>query len=1053
MTYADLKSLDRLYNSLDDDAQTRRMDMTTPDDADWSDEWPDARTVLKFCSVPWDQHYSNVVGWKSDEQRDKWFDALDGDVVTLHTAWNYRSLEVYKPSLGKYEGSVRVPIPYETALGYNYLQVHAYDQPLPQYGDYQRSEFHYHITGINKLAGSTTELILELDAWTEYICSAHLDAVDLERGHWPMSQVDAAQWLKDPLSSPVRMSEPEPDLPEVKSKVMAEHFYPLYDDSPMVAVSMLADLTDPGALWTDGKEHDGKGWWSADDPGSGSYQDLGVTKDETFQPYPITTDVTQVGYQKGMADPNLAASPVVPSGGTAIVGHTVSPLHMYAVEPGDWPSFRRELQERLPQALQGVKAVYVMPSRYLNLGRSLVLGPVAFRVVTPNPAWDKLGSYGLDPDKWGYDKPWAGYAKMYSGQFSLLELSDMSGHTVTVGCEDLAGDLDVMARATSVWPFLSFEAFVDGIGGRGIKDYRVKPVDEATAQMPQGLWEQVRMTWDVPTYALYADNRTNAALTYASRRQSRDAANRRWQMARASATVSRSNGLNTVHAAYNDAIASAGASLASGNETNDTNWTNAHQSAETARANEGDSLATARTNTNNSAAATLANGNASAGTTQADASANADTDQTNGTQNFEYTHSSTQRGIDYDKAMKGIIQKYIMKEYSQESTWMNERNNTMHGYASASIPAGSGVSMLAHQIKTWKANHAVNNDQSRVNDPSMGSVPKQAQLEMAPGGTISDDAGFTVPGSTPGGDLGALATWTGQLVAQEALANLQISTRFNWSHQAIDFASSQAQGQYNETLAKTVDFNTSQNDLNRQNNESVLNRSIATRRANIARDYGTATGNNSRTYNTTVGNATRSYNTGITNADRTRGTAIGNADRSHATQAGVLARTNRLAQSAAAKERRVGEVGLDNEYRQKVFEADQARTIEMDTINAGLRASYASAPVQLTEASGDAALDQLGSRGVDVRIRRISKADEMQVGRTFQRWGYRMPSNTWIDNPKLTIRDRYTYWQCRDVWMTPSRMSETARSFLTDILKEGTTVWTSPDDMLTKGLE
>lgn len=1052
MEYGEIGSLGRLYDSLDDDLQQQRLEKTTPGDADYQNSWKNARTVLKFCNVPWDEGYANVVGWESDEQRDAWFDRLKGDSITLNTAWNYKSLEVYKPSLGKYEGEVQVPVPYETALGYNYLAVTAFDQPLPQYGDWQRSRFHYHITGISKLSGSTTVLTLELDAWTEYICSAHIDGLDLARGHWPTEQITADEWLKNPLESSIRMSEPEPDLPDVKSQVNGEHWYPLYD-RPVVIVGCTADLQEPGTWWSDGKPHDSAEWWHDDDPGTDAYHPNIQRHDETFGPYPITTDIGTTGSQQIGSSSSRLPAPVTSSSTSQPSNGMLTPLRFYALQPDDWQAFQHVLEQRYPQLIYAIKAVYVMPDRFVNLGDGFSIDGVMLKAVSADTTWKKLGGYQVTVDGVGYDDPWKAYAKMYASQFLVLEVSDLHGGTATIGCEDLAGSLSVYARASGLWPALNLQAFIDGVGGKGVHEYRVKPLQDARNQVPQGLWEQLSMSWDVPTYAMYADNRTNAAMTFAQRRYEREQAGKAYQRSMAAADTAYQNGLNSAHAGLRDALATADAEYRSGSASNDTAYTNAVTSADTALGNEQASTTAARDNSNAAASTALSNGNASAAAAQADGTTSANADEQNGKQNFSFTHDSTQRGIDYDKRMKSIELKYLMAEYNKESTWLNERNGTVHGYASASIPAGSGFQMIGHQIKTLQASHHTNNEQGRVSDPASGSVPKQASMSMSSSGTIGDDASFSVNGSTPGGDLGALGVWTGQLVAQEAMANLQIGTRFDWSHQAIDFASQQAEKQYQDTLDATVGYNTTQNDLTRDNNNAVLNRSISARRDNIARDYGTATANNGRSYSTAVGNASRSYSTGMSNAQRTRDASVANAGRSHDTQAGNLARSSNLRQSSAWKENRVSEANLANEYTQSVYQAQQDRIMANGSIDARLAASYAGMPVEVAHDSGDGTVDQYATRGIDIKVRRLSKADEAQVGRTFQRYGYRMPPNTWVADPKLNMRDRYTYWQARDVWLTPDRMSETAAMFLRRILTEGTTVWNSPDNVLKGGLE
>lgn len=1098
MAYGDLDSLDGLYESLDDDRQTRRLNKLTPGKAETNPEWHKAKTRLHLCNVPWDQSYQDVVAWKSDAERDRWFDRLDGDIIDLETAWNYKSLEVYKPALGKYQGSVRVPIPYETALGYNYLQVTMYDQPVPQYGDYQRNHFHYHITGIYKLAPNTTTLTLELDAWTEYICSARITAVDLARGHWPMQQVSADEWLKNPLGSPVRMSEPEPDLPQVKSMVRHEKFFPLYDDSPKVLCAMLADLADPASWWSDGRPHSKEQWWLDDNPGSDAHVDRTSMSHESFPSYPLETDIRRVGAQH--IDQNSSQgqpAPVTPSGASLPVGQNITPLHYYAFDPQDFGTFQHALSSKYPQLVYGIKAVYVLPSRYLHLGEQAVFDGAPYRVAEPDPAWKTLGGYELTADSFGYDHQWSAYAKMYASQFACLELSDLQGNTVTIGCEDLAGTLDVKARASSLWPFLSLQAFVDGVGGHGLKDYTVSPLQPDKAWMPQGLWETVSSKWDVPTYSLYADNRLSAALTYAKRRYARDALNKDYQRQLADIDVARANGLNDLQSAYVDArstamlgydntMREAETARANGNKSTAMARENTIRSAETARTNADETATTARRNTNeaantayhnagDSAATTLANANASAATSNADSNRTIDTTQKNGTQNIDYTQESTDRSIDYDKKMQEIALKYSQQVFAQDSTWTNERNNTMHAYALAGLPLGTGFNIAEKMYRTYQAQHQVNNDQGRVADHSMGSVPKQATMGLVPDGEVSSDGDFHINGSTPGGDTTALAFWAAQMAGQAGLVTNQVENRFKWTHEAIDFASKQQRDQMHESVNTTVDFNRLQNDLTHDNNKAILDRQTATQRQNTAADYQTATGNNSNTYNTAMGNAERSRDTALGNAQRVYDTETGNAQRTHDTTtdnaqnvynvtnanlqtnynttATNQERTRSRGYSSASMRQAVGLADLDNTLTQRKYEADQALAKGTASINAEVASSYAGAPEEVAHASGSGDLDALASRGLDIRIRRVSKADEAQIGRTFARYGYRMPPNTWIDNPVLDLRKHYTYWECRDAWVVSRRMSETARDFITAILKKGTTVWSSPDEVRETGLE
>lgn len=1142
MTYADLTSMDHLYESLDDPQQTARLDKLTPAGAELQEEWHDARTELKFCDVPWDTNYTNVVGWQSDEARDEYFEALEGDVVTLKTRWNYKSLEIFKPSLGKYIGEVRVPIPYETAMGYNYLYVRMYDQPVPQYGDYQRAHFYYHVTGIAKVSPSTTTLTLELDAWTEYMASATIHGVDLARGHYPMVAMSADQWLKNPLASPLRLDEPEPDLPDVRPMVASEHLYPLYDDQPLIIVGMLADLSQPQDWWGDGTAHSGSHWWNDDTPTGDSYQPRMTTQQQTFPPYPITTPITSVSPQDITPSSTLKhPSPVVPSSPSTPHGQTLTPIHYYAFTPDAWTSMQASITDKYPQLVYSIEVLFIIPSRYVRLGESKTFEGVSYRSVDSDGAWSSLGSYTVSTSAFGYDSTWAHQAKLYSGQFARIEVSDLQGNVASIRAEDIAGDLDMYARASTAWPFLRLQAFIDGIGGHGLKEYAVRPLQPGTVGIPQGAWEEYSYNYDVPTYALYADNNAKAAMQYASRSYRKQTAAKNYQRARAAADVSYANSINSVEATYRDALASTSATKTTATRSATTAYNNGIASADTAKnnafegaktnkitANENattardnskvaadlaqsnatdsavtsykDAMAAAATalqNTSAAAGTTKQNADTSAATSQADSTRSISATEENGKQNIDYTQQSTARGIDYDRAMKDIAQKYVQKEYGYQSRILNERNQSQHNYASAGIPLGSGFSMAEHQVRTFKASHAIDSDQGRVADPATGHVPKHAQLTMDSTGTLSAGDGFAVSGSTPGGDTLAFAAWAGQMAGQEALVNATISRDFDWAHQTIDFASSQAQGQFDETLSKTVDFNTLQNKLNHDNNTSVLTRQVGMQRANVAADYETALQNNLRTYNTAIANANRSNATSTGNAKRDLDTATGNADRSHTVALDIAQRTlvtaNRnadrsydittgnasrsyttdtdnikrtnatdianiathadLSTSAAAKEYTVGKTNAKNSYDQAIYEAQQSYELAQGAIQADLTSLYAGKPQMVASPSGSGDIDQLSSRGLDVKIRRISKGAERQVAQAFARYGYRMPEGTWVDKPTLVLRSSYTYWQCRDVWLSSVRMSETARNFLRRILMEGTTIWTSADKILDTGLE
>lgn len=1006
--YGELSTLESMYESLESDEQTRRLNDTTPTSLDASSDWDDARTTLKLCNVPWDTDYNNVVAWSDDDARDRWFDDLDGDTIELETSWNYKSLEIYKPSLGKYEGEVRVPIPYEEAMGYNYLYVVMYDQPVEEYGGYKRSHFYYHVTGINKLAANTVVLTLELDAWTEYANSAHIDAIDLARGHWPALRTDPDTWLADPLGSLVRLDEPEPDLPGVQAVVSYEHYVPLYDESPLVVVAMTTDMTRTDTPWAKGGRSDM--WWLATD-GVPPAPDATITSSgSTWPPLPISGTIEGVALpQVNGYDPQTAA-PSTPSDTSGnVAGGDPNALHMIGVNPESFGELMGLFTRRYPELLDAVKAVYVVPSRYVETGETHTLDGVQWLVVRQQPVWRKLDSVRVTPKLFGYPDNAAKWAKLYTSQFAVIEVSDLAGNVTTIGCEDIRGALDVYSRASALYPWLRMEAFIDGVGGRGIRDYAVRPLDRADAQIPQGLWESLLMRYDIPTYTLYADPVTSAVGTVASRRADADRANKARQAALVNAAVSKATGDTDANAAYSDAVASASVSRTNSTRSNDTTRSNAMRSAQTERTNALSSESTRRSNT----------------------ARDIDTDETTGNQNFDYTHDSTQRGIDYQKDMRDIELSFGQAEYDKQSAWMNDRYETKKLFAQIGIPLGTGLHWAGEKVATWLVNSATDNDQTRVADPSTGKTPPHADTDRVAGNGIAASDGIEVGGSTPGGDTVAFAAWAVQMAGQEALVTSKMDTMFGWDHEAIGWARNQLTQQTNQTVNRTVSYNETQNEITRDNNRSVLEQHVGTRRADNAATNSTVTDNIGRSYTNSTGNASDS----------------------HAAQAANIDNDYRRAMSSAAMHSDTAHANIDTRYAADRWSAELAYVSAKRDISAQTAAAKAGPARAIGEGAGDGTRDQLSQRGVDIRMRRIKDADALTVAATFARWGYRMPPDTWLDEPKLDLRDSFTYWQARDVWITTERMSETAKGFLRSILMRGVTVWHDPDRVLQGGLK
>lgn len=92
---------------------------------------------------------------------------------------------------------------------------------------------------------------------------------------------------------------------------------------------------------------------------------------------------------------------------------------------------------------------------------------------------------------------------------------------------------------------------------------------------------------------------------------------------------------------------------------------------------------------------------------------------------------------------------------------------------------------------------------------------------------------------------------------------------------------------------------------------------------------------------------------------------------------------------------------------------------------------------------GDAALDAMNRRGIDIRIKTQPAEAISRTGDLFLRYGYAYDSlvrwTTW------RVMENFTYWKTREVWIkTAPPVAPKHIQLLQDILRKGVTVWSDP---------
>lgn len=215
-----------------------------------------------------------------------------------------------------------------------------------------------------------------------------------------------------------------------------------------------------------------------------------------------------------------------------------------------------------------------------------------------------------------------------------------------------------------------------------------------------------------------------------------------------------------------------------------------------------------------------------------------------------------------------------------------------------------------------------------------------------------------------------------------------------------------------------------------------------------------AKGAHANDYSTTATTAANSAKTTITTNNNDASTSIANNNASLInTNAASTAST--MNACAAASQSTV-DSNADNSYSTSVANADatlgaannsaaQSLASSQASTNAARNDAYAQAPLRFGQYAGAGQHSTL-PMVASIQIRRPSDGEIARVGDMMLRYGY--TCNRYVRKPNLTEMSHFTYWQCADVWVSPSGdCPEVAANVIRDALRRGATVWSNPAEI------
>lgn len=429
-------------------------------------------TKIKLCRVKWRDDGRDAVKFEDDAARDAWFDALDGEAVTLDTSMYIARADT---------DGVKIPVPYMTAQRYNYLVVDfttdIMQSPLQQTDGQTR--YHYFVTHVTAEAPNTTTLVLQRDVWTDYINTTTINGLLLTRGHAPLTETTPAKLLANPRANCRDFTLPDVDYGNAATNIRHSTPYNLQNGTKYICLAATFSPSQLQAM-------------------SGA---RGTNITDSAPTY-TNNDGTVGGFTWGAG--NISTSNVTGAGTAynSVDNLTASNVTVYALETskitGDYFD---TLFAYYPHIMSQITAVFVATANMMRLGGHVGVNGVEWHTVSG--ARTKLADIDLTINDFGYTTDYARITRLYLAPYAHLEISDNIGNKTRVEIAD-CGHLSAHSVTSLSYPILRQIAWLDGIGADGDTSISINALngDSITAGVPNADVLKTLISHDIPTYAL-----------------------------------------------------------------------------------------------------------------------------------------------------------------------------------------------------------------------------------------------------------------------------------------------------------------------------------------------------------------------------------------------------------------------------------------------------------------------------------------------------------------------------------------------------------------------
>lgn len=785
----------------------------------------DKGTKITLVNVLWDSDYDNVVKFDSKEECNKWFNSIDeSDSIILET--NIPLLP---------DGTIKVPIPYDTCMLYNYLYIDVpmmpnFDNPVDYENKREYKRWYFFINDVETIAANTTALNISLDVWTNFIYDTDINYMMLEQGHAPVAFSDTDAYLKNPINNNKYLLAPDVNF-DNSSIVKDSKFIPFGNGEKYVCFACTVN-----------KEQIVNGSFGTVKAGSKFAK---PTYSDTSDWYGKQLQVNNYSFGNGRNYSDLK-TPV--SMHNSVDNMTLNGTNVFAVKASD-KTFLSDIAKNIPTFLRSIKAVFIVDENMITFGDKFTF--CKHDMYSCSNVRKNLGNYNLTKEMFGFDEKEQRFAKLFTYPYSYIEFSDNNGKDIEIHIED-TGSIGINMLTNIAFPVLDCRMFLTGINGVGSNKYSWKRLDgsESDESIDYGDWGKYTIKLGIPTYAIYMNGETAWYI---------DEYNNSIEFAREKALTGYHNSVRSANLGYYNATTSADNAYNVASKTAKTAKTNEENLASTANSNSVDLAGTVKSNADNIAYTVKSNTNNVAKTMHDNVDAsilcnNANTQSSN----------KTSISITANKNMQATNDTAEKNECSKTTTKIENETT-------AATTAASGFA----SIKTGAA-------QGAMTGASMG-------IALGPAGSAAGAVAMGIAG-------GALAAITAETNNSNASIITGANTAVTNAITNMNRTVTNRGNLIADTITKLTTANTTEQTNN--NNLCAgkqADNNYNTTTTNAANNYNTDIGNNSRTYNTSVGNANRTYNTVVGNASRTCDTAISNAASTKNTSYSNALRTDDIA--------------------------------------------------------------------------------------------------------------------------------------------------------------